>query len=310
MTAAVRAEAAAPARRASPAATEHRDDERPQRLLQELVQVPADHPDRDALRGRVIEAFLPLAARQARRYARRGEPTEDLVQVATIGLIAAVDRYEPALGTSFYAFAIPTIRGELKRYFRDKGWMIQPPRRLQELSRSIESAAGRLAQRLGRAPTLGELADVLGAQVDEVLEAMSAADGYRAISLNTLASQDTQSQGTAELGDLLGGPDPALEWAADRVSLPSALAILSDRGRTAIALRFFHGQTQTEIGEYLGLSQMHVSRLISCSLAQMRAFLNGDPPVPGLKARAIRRRDRPRTGSSRSTANTDERAAS
>ncbi len=296
MTVAVRVRTAGALRPVTPTNAGYPEDDRPVQLLYQWVELSVRDPDRDALRCKVIEAFLPLAARQARRYARRGEPTEDLIQVATIGLIAAIDRYEPELGSNFYAFAIPTIRGELKRHFRDKGWMIQPPRRLQELTRSVEAMAGRLSQSLGRAPTTIELADALDTGVDTVLEALTAADGYRAVSLNMLAGRDARAQDSVELGDLLGAPDPALEWAADRVSLPAALAILSHRARTAIALRFFHGLTQTEIGEHLGLSQMHVSRLISRSLAQMRAFLNGDPPVPGVTARGVRYPDGTRVG--------------
>ncbi len=291
MTVAVRVRTAGSLRPLTPSAAGYPGDDRPVQLLHQWVDLPVHDPNRDALRGKVIESFLPFAARQARRYARRGEPTEDLIQVATIGLIAAIDRYEPELGSNFYAFAIPTIRGELKRYFRDKGWMIQPPRRLQELTRTVEAVAARLSQSLGRAPTTAELADELDTGVDAILEALTAADGYRAVSLNMLAGREARTQDSVELGDLLGAPDPALEWAADRVSLPAALAILSHRARTAIALRFFHGLTQTEIGEHLGLSQMHVSRLISRSLAQMRAFLNGDPPVPGVAARRVRYRD-------------------
>lgn len=250
------------------------------RVLDALTRLPVGHPGRAARREAAICAFLPLARRLARRYAHGGVDRQDLVQVATVALIGAVDRYDPGQGRNFHAFAVPTIRGELKRYFRDKGWTIQPPRSIQELRLHLAATRTRLVGELCREPTTAELADAVGADVARVREALRADQDCQPVSLNMpCPGPDGTADGT-ELVDLLGAPDPVLESVPERVSLPAALAQLTDRDRTVILQRFVYRRTQTQIGRALGISQMHVSRLIARALAQLRAYLDGEAPVP------------------------------
>jgi RNA polymerase sigma-B factor len=226
---------------------------------------PAD-PARARLRDRAIEAWLPLAHHLARRYHGRGEPNDDLFQVAVIGLIKSVDRYDPTRGIDFAAFAIPTVLGEIKRHFRDRTWSIRVPRRLQELRLAISTANNQLTNSLGRAPTVADVAAHLGISEEEVLEGLEGGRAYNATSLSTPVNDD----GALELGDTLGTIDGGFELTDNLVSLGPALATLDDRERTILSLRFYGNQSQAEIGEHLGISQMHVSRLLARAVGKLR----------------------------------------
>jgi RNA polymerase sigma-B factor len=219
-------------------------------------------------REALTERFLPLARSLAQRYRRSGEPIEDLVQIASLALLKAIDRYDPAQGTAFSSFAVPTIVGELKRHFRDCSWMVRPPRALQELTLRVEHAVSRLAQDLDRAPTVGELATALGSDEEQILEALQARRGRGALSLQAPRSGDDEQQ---PLEETLGSPDAGFAVAEARVLLDSLMTGLSPRLREMLRLRFEHGLTQAEIGERIGVSQMQVSRLIRQALTQMRA---------------------------------------
>jgi RNA polymerase sigma-B factor len=239
-------------------------------LLARFAALPCGDPNRRRLREQVIEAHLPLAAHLARRLAGRGEPIDDLVQVATVGLIKAVDGYDPARGRPFGPYAVPTILGELRRHFRDKGWHVRVPRRMQEMRMDINAAAGELTQRLGHAPTVAELAAELGIDEGSIVEGLDAVQAYRPLSLHAPAGGENWD---AELGDLLGDVDSALEGVENRLSLEPLLATLPRREQKIIAMRFFGNRTQSQIAASLGISQMHVSRLLSGALAKLRQGL-------------------------------------
>jgi len=225
----------------------------------------AGHADaRDAL----VERFLPLARAMARRYEHCGEPIEDLVQVASLALVKAIDRYALAQGSAFSSYAVPTIVGELKRYFRDRTWAVRPPRGLQELTLRVDGAITRLSQDLDRAPTVGELAATLRSSEEQILEALQARAGRGGISLQTpRGGEDDQPT----LQDTLGVPDEGFALAESRVVLDGLMAGLSPRSREVLRLRFEQDLTQAEIGERIGVSQMQISRLIRQALSQMRA---------------------------------------
>jgi RNA polymerase sigma-B factor len=243
-----------------------------EQAVRAMAVLPVDHPSRARLRERAIEAWLPLAQHLAHRYYGRGEPGDDLVQTATIGLIKAVDRFDPDRGIDFAGFAIPTVLGEIKRHFRDRTWSIRVPRRLQELRLRITSATTSLGHTLGRSPTIADLAAHLRITEEEVLEGLEAARAYSATSLSSPVGPD----GGRELGDTLGGDDRELDLVEMRLSLGPALALLNDREREIVAWRFFGNMTQSQIAERLGISQMHVSRLLSRALATLRRSLSTD----------------------------------
>ena len=238
------------------------------RLLATLAEMPPRHPDRARVRAEVIEAWLPLAHHLAHRFAGRGEPREDLEQIAMVGLIKAVNRYDPGRGVPFSSFAIPTVAGEIKRHFRDRCWDVRVPRRLQELRAAISEAATTLTQTLHRSPTVPELAAHLGRGEEEVLEGLEASRAYSAISLSTPAGEDE-----TPLADLLGADDEELETAELRVALGPALAALDVREQRILTLRFYGNLTQSQIADRLGISQMHVSRLLARALAKLRGRL-------------------------------------
>jgi len=228
---------------------------------------------RDArLRDQLIEAHIGLAEYLARRFANRGEPLDDLVQVASLGLVKAVERFDPARGLEFTTFATPTIVGELKRHFRDKGWAVRVPRRVQELHLRITRVIDDLSNELGRSPNLDEIAKRAGTTEDEVVEAIDAGSAYRSTSLDAGRSDDDESPGLlGQLGDL----DPELARSELRTSLGPLIAALPEREQVMLYLRFYEGLTQSEIAKRLGISQMHVSRLLARSLQQLREL--GDP---------------------------------
>ena len=219
------------------------------------------------LRDGLIEAHLNLAEYLARRFANRGEPLDDLVQVASLGLVKAVERFDPARGLEFTTFATPTIVGELKRHFRDKGWAVRVPRRVQELHLRVTRVIDDLALELGRSPTVQEIAQRAGTSEDEVIEAIDAGSAYRSASLDAGRSDDEESPGL--LGQL-GEIDPELSRAERRAALSPLLAELPEREQVMLYLRFYEGMTQSEIAKRLGISQMHVSRLLSRSLQALR----------------------------------------
>jgi RNA polymerase sigma-B factor len=224
-------------------------------------------PDRAAAREDLVHLHLPLVEHCARRFRNRGEPFEDLVQVGTIGLIKSVDRFEADRGVEFSTYATPTIIGEIKRYFRDKGWAIRVPRRLQELRMQIVAATGELTQDLGRSPTPRELSEKIGCTVEEIIEGMESSNAYSTLSLD--ATDDGDEPGGSML-DALGIEDPDLEHVEVRESIKPMLDQLGPREKRILVLRFFKNMTQTQIAEEVGISQMHVSRLLSRTLDQMR----------------------------------------
>jgi len=235
--------------------------------LTEYAQLDGTDPRRESLRQELVTGYLPVAQHIARRFAHRGEPLDDLIQVATVGLINAVDRFEPDRGSDFFSFAVPTISGEVRRHFRDQGWSMRVPRRLKDLHVSINAAVAELSQSLGRAPRPSELAEKLGLPTNEVLEGLAAGQAYRGSSLDEILSGD---QSGTTLGDLLGEADAELERVDYQQSLQPLLAELPDRERTILMLRFFGNKTQTQIADQVGVSQMHVSRLLAQTLARMR----------------------------------------
>lgn len=224
-------------------------------------------------RDELVALHLPLVEHLARRFVNRGEPLDDLVQVGTIGLIKAVDRFDSERGVEFATYATPTIVGEIKRHFRDKGWAIRVPRRLQELRLALVSASAELTQELGRSPTVRELATRLCLDEDEVLEGLESANAYSTVSLD---APDALGLDGPSVGEVLGEEDDALETVEFRESLRPLLATLPPRERRIVALRFYRQLTQTQIAAELGMSQMHVSRLLSRSLRQLRDALVDD----------------------------------
>jgi RNA polymerase sigma-B factor len=221
-----------------------------------------------AARDALVARFLPLARQLARRYQRTGEPLDDLVQVASLGLLKAIDRFDPDRATAFSSFAVPTILGELKRYFRDKGWSVRVPRDLQELAVRVDRLGEELARELGRAPTPTEMSERLGVSTEQVLEAREAAGAYRAISLERPRAED--EEGGDAYAEVVGGDDPGFRLAEDAATVQRLMRVLTDREREVLRLRFVEDLTQSEIGERVGVSQMHVSRLIRQSIARLR----------------------------------------
>ena len=219
-----------------------------------------------ALRDELVAAHLGLAEYLARRFANRGEPLDDLVQVASLGLIKAVDRFDPERGVEFSTYATHTIVGELKRHFRDKGWAIRAPRRMQELYLQLGKVVGTLSQELGHSPTIAELAAEVEVSEEEVLEALEAGQAYRSASLDAPVGNEEGET----LGAHLGEEDLSLADVESRATLSPLLAQLPPRERLILHLRFFEGLTQSEIATRLNISQMHVSRLLARSVSELR----------------------------------------
>jgi RNA polymerase sigma-B factor len=222
------------------------------------------------VRNTLIELNLALVKFAAARFRSRSEPMEDIVQVGTIGLIKAIDRFEADRGVEFPTFAMPTIVGEIKRFFRDTSWSVRVPRRLQELRLDLAKAGDELAQQLDRAPTVAELADRLGISHDEVIEGMAASNAYTASSLD---AQPEEDEAEGALADRIGYEDHGLEGIEYIESLKPLIAELPLRDRKILSLRFVANMTQSEIGEELGISQMHVSRLLARTLGRLRRGL-------------------------------------
>lgn len=261
-------EAAEPtdARRAGIEETRRRSAE----LFVEFLDEGASQASRDAARDALVRLHLPLVEHCARRFRNRGEPFEDLVQVGTIGLIKSVDRFDTERGVEFSTYATPTIIGEIKRYFRDKGWAIRVPRRLQELRMQIGTATAELTQDLGRSPTASELAAHIGCTVEEIVEGIESSNAYSTLSLD---ATDDSDDGAASMLDALGEVDSGMEHVEIRESIKPLLDQLDAREKKILLLRFFKNMTQSQIAEEIGVSQMHVSRLLNRTLEQLRSSL-------------------------------------
>lgn len=239
-------------------------------LFAELAALCPDDPRRSEIRDQLVTGHLPLAEHIAQRFSGRGVAKEDLVQVATVGLINAVDRFDASRGADFLSFAVPTVMGEVRRHFRDSGWLVRVPRRLKELHLSISGASTELAQRLGRAPTPSEVAAHLGISQDDVYEGLEAGNAYHSMSLDEVLSGDTEN---LALGDTLGAEDSGLEGVENHEALLPLIQELPERERRILGLRFVHNMTQTQIAERIGVSQMHVSRLLARTLERLREGL-------------------------------------
>lgn len=239
-------------------------------LFERLESLEEGTPEYAYVRNTLVELNLALVKFAASRFRSRSEPLEDIIQVGTIGLIKAIDRFELSRGVEFPTFAMPTIIGEIKRFFRDTSWSVRVPRRLQELRLDLAKAGDELAQTLDRAPTVAELAERLGLPRDEVVEGMAASNAYTAASLDAQA-EESDTEGT--LADRIGYEDHGLEGIEYVESLKPLIAELAPRDRTILSLRFVANMTQSEIGDELGISQMHVSRLLSRTLVRLRRGL-------------------------------------
>lgn len=231
---------------------------------------------RATTRDALVHLHLPLVEHCARRFRNRGEPFEDLVQVGTIGLIKSIDRFDTERGVEFSTYATPTIIGEIKRYFRDKGWAIRVPRRLQELRMQIGATSAELTQSLGRSPTPRELAEAIGCSVEEILEGIESSNAYSTLSLD--ATDDSEDGSTSSMLDAIGVDDEGLEHVEIRESIKPLLESLPAREKRILLLRFFKNMTQSQIAEEIGVSQMHVSRLLNRTLLQLRASLEEADP--------------------------------
>lgn len=238
-------------------------------LLSAVASLPSDSPERAELRRQAIEDNMPFAQRLARRFRDRGEPMDDLMQVAMVGLVNAVDGYDPQRGCEFAGYATPTIVGELRRYFRDKGWRIKVPRRLQELRLQVNRARVELSQTMAASPNIGDIARHLHVDEGEVAEAMEVARMYNPVSFSAPVSPNTD----LGVADPLGDDDPGMEAVDNRESVKPVLAALPERERRILTLRFFGDMTQSQIAAELGISQMHVSRLLAQTLQKLRSAL-------------------------------------
>ncbi len=243
-----------------------------QAMFERLNTLEEGTVDYQYVRNTLIELNMTLVRYAAKRFSNRADQMEDILQVGTIGLIKAVDRFDPDYGVEFVTFAMPTIIGEMKRFFRDTSWSVRVPRRLQELRVDLAKATDALAAELGRAPTVPELATRLQITEDDVIEAQVAANGYTASSLDAQVNDGEEADGTA-WAERLGLEDPALEGIENLTALKPLIAALPDRERTILAMRFGADMTQSAIGAELGISQMHISRILSRTLKRLREQL-------------------------------------
>lgn len=238
-------------------------------MLDTMSQLTPDTREHTQIRDRVVAACSPFATALARRFAHRGEPFDDLNQVAMVGLLKAVDGYDPSRGREFIAYAKPTILGELRRHFRDRTWSMTVPRRHKEMRLALNTVREELAQQLGRSPSVAELADRLQVSTEEVLEAIEAAHAYQSVSLSTPVGDEDG----ITLADMVGGTDPDLDAVEDRAALPTLIAALPEREQRILTMRFYGNMTQSQIAEWTGVSQMHVSRLLKAALGRLREEL-------------------------------------
>ena len=242
-------------------------ESRAARTRADRVLLERAHRGDAAAREQLVQRFLPLARQLARRYQRGGEPLDDLIQVASLGLLKSIDRFDPRRETAFSSFAVPTILGELKRHFRDKGWSVRVPRDLQELAVKLEPMSEELARELGRAATPAEIAKHAGVTLEQVLEAREAAGAYRAVSLDRPHDEDDDGDAA---GVTYGVEDPAFGVAEDAATVQRLMRVLDEREREVLRLRFEEDLTQAEIGDRIGVSQMHVSRIIRQAITRLR----------------------------------------
>jgi RNA polymerase sigma-B factor len=240
-------------------------------LFTEFTDDAADDGRRAECREALVHLHLPLVDHCARRFRNRGEPLDDLLQVGTIGLLKSIDRFDPDRGVEFSTYATPTIIGEIKRHFRDKGWAIRVPRRLQELRMLIGTATAELSQGLGRSPTPREIAEQIGVSPEEVMEGLESANAYSTLSLD---AGDSSGEGGPSMLDAIGSEDVNLEHVEIRESIKPLLERLPSREKQILLLRFFRGMTQSQIAAEIGVSQMHVSRLLTRTLEQLRESLH------------------------------------
>jgi RNA polymerase sigma-B factor len=238
-------------------------------MLDTMSQLTPGSREHTQIRDRVVAACCPFATALARRFAHRGEPFDDLNQVAMVGLLKAVDGYDPHRGREFIAYAKPTILGELRRHFRDRTWAMTVPRRHKEMRLALNAVREELAQKLGRSPSVAELAEHLQVSTEEVLEAIEAAHAYQSVSLSTPVGDEDG----ITLADLIGGTDPDLDRVEDRAALPTLIAQLPEREQRILTMRFYGNMTQSQIAEWTGVSQMHVSRLLKAALGRLREEL-------------------------------------
>jgi RNA polymerase sigma-B factor len=255
------------------------DDDGPDALtlLGELAQLPEDSPRRAELREQLVHQHMPLVVYLAKRFAGRSEPLNDLIQVGSIGLLKAIDRFDPERKLEFSTYATPTILGEIKRHFRDTGWLIHVPRRAQEMQTSLNTARADLSQELGRPPTVAEIAQRLDADEDAVVEALDAARAYSGVPLEIL----TPPGESAPDHPALGVVDEGFEQAEQRALLRDVIAELPETEREVLLLRFVANKTQTEIAGLIGVSQMQVSRRVARGLKRMRSRLDEQDAPPG-----------------------------
>ena len=241
-------------------------------MFTELSAVPAESHEYRNQRERIVRRCLPMADHVARHFDRRGEALEDLTQVARLGLLNAVDRYDPSKGSNFVAFAVPTMMGEVRRYFRDHAWTMHVPRRIRDLHVQINKARTQLTQEVGRAPTAAELASTLGVDRESVVECLIASDAYQLRSIDApVGSDESQPQYVA---DTLGGTDEGIDRVVDREAVRPLLEKLPDLERDVLHMRFFESLTQSQIAKRIGTSQMQVSRILSRTLATLRDELD------------------------------------
>ncbi|HET8975790.1 MAG TPA: SigB/SigF/SigG family RNA polymerase sigma factor [Solirubrobacterales bacterium] len=266
-------ESASTPRSPSPGSEEQLSAERP--LLRRYARERSPQ-----VREELVQRFMPLARRLAARYAGGAEPYDDLVQVASVGLVKAIDRFDPERGTAFSTFAVPTILGELKRHFRDRGWSVHVPRDVQERILKVERALAELPARLGRAPTISDIAERLQVTDEQVLEAMHASQGHHAVSLDASSSHGDAEE-PAPLGERIGAEDLGFDTVEYGAAIQPTLQSISERDRKVLHLRFVEDLTQSEIAEQVGVSQMHVSRILRSTLDKLREAVREDELGPG-----------------------------
>ncbi|MEU8804542.1 SigB/SigF/SigG family RNA polymerase sigma factor [Spirillospora sp. NPDC048819] len=257
---------------AAPTFDDSETNRRTHALLGKLYGLGPDDPGRERLRAEIVALNAGFVRGIARRYAGRGEPLEDLEQVAYLGFVTAINRFDPMRGSGFYAYAYPVVAGEVRRHFRDRTWGVRVSRRIQELRPLLNRAADDFAAAHGRSPTTAELAEQVGVTLDETVDTLLASDAYRPVSLDApLGGVGDEDPDTVR--DHLGADDPDLEGLIDGHAVRALLAELPERERTIVLLRFFGNQTQHQIAEQLGISQMHVSRLLATTLQRLREGL-------------------------------------
>ncbi|MEV5830108.1 SigB/SigF/SigG family RNA polymerase sigma factor [Spirillospora sp. NPDC052242] len=256
-----------------PDASRRADDGQAEALLAEMNRLADDDPRRERLRARLVDLHAALVRGVARRYANRGEPMDDLVQVAYLGLVKAINRFDPEVGDRFVTYAYPVVTGEVKRHFRDKTWGLRVSRRLQELRPVLQRTVQDFTREHGRSPTTREIAGLMEISEEETVEVLVACDAYRPLSLEAPADGGQSGDGGGTVGEYLGSEDPELDAFIDGHALRPLIDQLPERERTILLLRFFGNKTQTQIAEHIGLSQMHVSRLLRSTLDKLRAGL-------------------------------------